>query len=487
MHTHKQPQQNEEQGAAPRPQNAVQRQTEGTHQSPQGKQAVHQAKHQPIQRKQGYQAHQAKHQPVQRKTPPNDLKTQMGSQYGVDLSGFQEHQNSSFPGSVNALATIQGKDIHYAPGQYTTQNRKHELGHAIDNTLNGTPKGDKVVNGQSVDTTREKAADKIAETPLQRVTGTGELKSIKAISKNTVQRTNWFRDSDSDSDDGSSSSSSSSSSRSTSSSTRPQSNQQESDGIKLGIVHAHEDEEKGFVNAAIQAGCQRIVLVLGKQTNIEIDGTYQVQGSDRINKVLIIAHGNGGVQSSYDTESIYSSTSGTPANELDTQMESIMGCLDVYKRQITSSVELRVQICGANAQKQGDSLNDAELLKRSLMGDEIQDVKLSAPQSWSILLGKDMYFDFTHYDNRLVGEPGFRAISRWSQSNDSADQSQKKALKEIFGSVPLKKDLPEQRLELRERRQLWLWKKQQERENGQTSSNNPTELESDLLTQDFDF
>ncbi len=167
--------------------NIVQKKNNGTYQSLQGKKAPiqakqrlvqrkqkpkpHKAKQRPVQRKQAYQPHQAKQQPVQRNAQPkpdNDLKTQMGNQYGVNLSGFKEHQNSSFPGSVGAVATIQGKDIHYAPGQYTTQNRKHELGHAIDNTVNGTPKGDKVVNGQTIDTTREKAADKIAETPIQR-------------------------------------------------------------------------------------------------------------------------------------------------------------------------------------------------------------------------------------------------------------------------------------------------------------------------------
>lgn len=96
-------------------------------------------------------------------TPQQDL-----NQYGVDLSEYQEQPNSSFPASVGATATIQGKNIHYAPGEYTEKNRKHELGHAIDNAKNGTPKGDQIINGQLVDTTREKAADKIAETPLQR-------------------------------------------------------------------------------------------------------------------------------------------------------------------------------------------------------------------------------------------------------------------------------------------------------------------------------
>lgn len=152
----------------------------------------HQAKHQPVQRMKGYQPHQAKHRPVQRHTSgARDLKTDMGTQYGVDLSGFKEHQNSVFPAKVGALATIQGKDIHYAPGQYTEQNRKHELGHAIDNTLNGVPKGDTTVQGYNIDTTREKAADKIAETPVQRQVDVQETLGASSVENNSeiVQRT----------------------------------------------------------------------------------------------------------------------------------------------------------------------------------------------------------------------------------------------------------------------------------------------------------
>ena len=106
--------------------------------------------------------------PIQRQ--PTDLKAQMGAQHGVDLSEVKEISNSSFPTSVGALATIQGNRIDYAPGQFTTANRKHELGHAIDNAIHGTPRGDTLVNGQNVDTTRETAAQKIADTPLQQQT-----------------------------------------------------------------------------------------------------------------------------------------------------------------------------------------------------------------------------------------------------------------------------------------------------------------------------
>lgn len=124
----------------------------------------------PIQTKEGLKPPiRAKQRPIQRHTGDN-LKSTMGEQYGVDLSNHTEHKDSSFPDKVGALATIQGKDIHYAPGQFTLQNRKHELGHAIDNAKNGTPKGDTSIGGHNIDTTREAAADKIMNAPLQRKT-----------------------------------------------------------------------------------------------------------------------------------------------------------------------------------------------------------------------------------------------------------------------------------------------------------------------------
>ena len=133
----------------------------------QAKQKPVQAKHQTIQAKQSPIQRNSQKGTVQRNSPKgDDLKERMSAHYKVDLSGYQEHPNSSFPGTVGADATIQGKDIHYGPGKFTEQNRKHELGHAIDNTLNGTPKGDTVINGKNIDTTREKAAEKIENAPL---------------------------------------------------------------------------------------------------------------------------------------------------------------------------------------------------------------------------------------------------------------------------------------------------------------------------------
>ncbi|WP_299456838.1 hypothetical protein [uncultured Microscilla sp.] len=139
-------------------------------QAKQGQLSAIQTKHQPVQRSQGYKPHQARQKPIQRKTQSKaeSISQSMGEQYGVDTSKLQFNHNSSFPKSVGAEATIQGNKIDFAPGKDTETNIKHEVGHAIDNAKNGTPKGDRVVNGQVVDTTREAAADKMMNTPLQR-------------------------------------------------------------------------------------------------------------------------------------------------------------------------------------------------------------------------------------------------------------------------------------------------------------------------------
>ena len=109
--------------------------------------------------------------PVQRKAPKGSfrfqqLATAMGAQHGVDTSGLVATHNSSFPWKLNAEATIQGNNIHFAPGMDTDHNIRHEVAHAIDNTLNGTPKGNQIINGHPIDTTRENAADRMAKVPL---------------------------------------------------------------------------------------------------------------------------------------------------------------------------------------------------------------------------------------------------------------------------------------------------------------------------------
>ncbi|WP_299461645.1 hypothetical protein [uncultured Microscilla sp.] len=129
-----------------------------------------QAKQKPVQAKQ--KAIQAKQKPVQRNGTGNKKSTEiahtMGQQYGVDTSSLEFNHNSSFPGKVNAEATIQGNKIDFAPGKDSESNIKHEVGHHIVNTKRGTPpKADASVNGQAVNTTDEVAADKIMNTPLQ--------------------------------------------------------------------------------------------------------------------------------------------------------------------------------------------------------------------------------------------------------------------------------------------------------------------------------
>ena len=92
------------------------------------------------------------------------IASAMGKQYGVDTSGLHATHSSSFPAKLHAEATIQGNKIHFAPGRDTDYNIRHEVAHAIDNTLNGTPKGDRSVNGFKVDVSRENTVDQMAKT-----------------------------------------------------------------------------------------------------------------------------------------------------------------------------------------------------------------------------------------------------------------------------------------------------------------------------------
>ncbi|MCG8384541.1 MAG: hypothetical protein MJA30_03295 [Cytophagales bacterium] len=110
--------------------------------------------------------------PVQRKAPRGSSRFQkialaMGKKYGVDTSGLIATHNSSFPGKLNAEATIVGNKIDFGPGNTNDYNIKHEVAHAIDNTLNGTPKGDQWVNGYKVDSSRENVVDQMAKASIE--------------------------------------------------------------------------------------------------------------------------------------------------------------------------------------------------------------------------------------------------------------------------------------------------------------------------------
>ncbi|OJJ21753.1 hypothetical protein BKI52_14730 [marine bacterium AO1-C] len=179
MHQQQNQEQSNTSNAQHKPVQAKQHSTQAKHRPIQAKQRLIQARHKPIQAKQ--KPVQAKQRPVQRTTigqtkkgqPQGSAKfqeiaTTMGQQHGVDTTQLKATHNSSFPDTVNAEATIQGNKIDFAPGKDTEANMKHEVAHAIDNAKNGTPKGDKTVNGQNVDTTREQVVDNMAAQPLQR-------------------------------------------------------------------------------------------------------------------------------------------------------------------------------------------------------------------------------------------------------------------------------------------------------------------------------
>ncbi|GAA4274036.1 hypothetical protein U6A24_01145 [Aquimarina gracilis] len=131
--------------------------------------------------------------PVQRKVLKGSsrfqqIATSMGEKYGVNTSKLVATHNSPFPATLGAAATIQGNNIHFAPKMDTDHNIKHEVAHAIDNKLHGTPKGDKMINGHKVDTTREKVVDTMVKN-TQQVKGTNSKNSAKEeVSDSPVQR-----------------------------------------------------------------------------------------------------------------------------------------------------------------------------------------------------------------------------------------------------------------------------------------------------------
>ena len=84
----------------------------------------------------------------------------MGQAYGVDTSVLEATHNSPFPPTLNAEATLQGRHIHFAPGLDTDDNIRHEVGHAIDNTVNGPPLGHRRRDGLLIDTSREQTVDR---------------------------------------------------------------------------------------------------------------------------------------------------------------------------------------------------------------------------------------------------------------------------------------------------------------------------------------
>ncbi len=131
--------------------------------------------------------------PIQQKMPKGSSKfqkiaTTMGKQYGVNMSNLKATHNSAFPAKVDAAATIQGNSIHFAPGMDTKDTIKHEVGHAIDNMLNGTPNGDKVVNGHKVDSTREQVVDNMVKNQNPITSTPLKTNSTKKVTNSPLQR-----------------------------------------------------------------------------------------------------------------------------------------------------------------------------------------------------------------------------------------------------------------------------------------------------------
>lgn len=60
---------------------------------------------------------------------PDDLKTGIENLSGFSMDDVRVHYNSEKPGQLNALAYVQGADIHVAPGQ--EKHLPHEVWHII--------------------------------------------------------------------------------------------------------------------------------------------------------------------------------------------------------------------------------------------------------------------------------------------------------------------------------------------------------------------
>ncbi|HAS44255.1 MAG TPA: hypothetical protein DCS93_27500 [Microscillaceae bacterium] len=144
----------------------------------------------PVQSKQGQKGTvQRKHKLPKGSSRFTEIATAMGEQHGVDTSPLEATHNSSFPDKLSAEATIQGSKIDFAPGKDTEHNMKHEIGHYIVNTKRGTPPvADSKVNGQAVNTTDEKAADKLADTPLQMKSSNPTFSNEGGLSDFVIQR-----------------------------------------------------------------------------------------------------------------------------------------------------------------------------------------------------------------------------------------------------------------------------------------------------------
>ncbi len=105
---------------------------------------------------------------------PSPVKASMEQALGADFSDVNIHANSSKAPEVGALAYTQGKDIHFAPGEYSPGSQKgnellgHELTHVVQQSQ-GRVKATTQTKGIPVndDPSLEQEADKMGQKAAQ--------------------------------------------------------------------------------------------------------------------------------------------------------------------------------------------------------------------------------------------------------------------------------------------------------------------------------
>jgi hypothetical protein len=101
---------------------------------------------------------------------PDGVKTKMETALGADFSEVKIHPHSSQPGEVLALASTQGQDVHFAPGQYAPHTDRgqrllgHELAHVVQQRAGRVPAtGTMGGYAANLDPGLEREADRIGD------------------------------------------------------------------------------------------------------------------------------------------------------------------------------------------------------------------------------------------------------------------------------------------------------------------------------------
>ena len=105
---------------------------------------------------------------------PTSLQAKMEAGFGADFSDVSIHPNSSRAVSMGALAYTQGRDIHFAPGQYDPHSRKgqeligHELTHVVQQRegrvrATTTARGAPVSNDATLEAEADARAARVAQ------------------------------------------------------------------------------------------------------------------------------------------------------------------------------------------------------------------------------------------------------------------------------------------------------------------------------------